>query len=575
MSFWKELRFLLGVGKKDFSTGGWNGTNLDLWNPSHPLGRFVSSSSAAEERIENDFEAYVQGAFKENGAVFACVQARMLVFSEARFAFRRFEKGRPGQLFTNNDLELLQKPWPGGTTGELLARMEEDVFLAGNFFATVADDAGRLGRRATGSGRRIVRLRPDWMTITVGSKTRGAKDPNAADARILSYTYEPRQTTGMLLSTGQPHGKKVILMPDEVCHYSPIPDPIFRFRGMSWLTPMLREIEADTNATVHKKQFYRNSAVPNMVVKFDRETDEEAFDDFVSRFDENHQGAWNAYKTLFLMGGADVTPLSHDFRQLDFANTQGKGEARISAAAGVPASWVGFSEGLQGSGLNAGNYNAQRRRFADGTIRPLWRMAAASLAVLVNIPGGAELWYDERDIAFLREDAQDRAQIMQTSMSAINTGIMAGFEPDACVEAIRDDDISRLLGKHTGLVSVQMMSPRSMEKEQEEAQVFLIQAQAAQALSLARFTPESIAEAIESGDFDKLKKDETMGAFGQPAPPGEDKPSGDGDKPKPKPSAGGRNERRPRGTGGKPANPNSPNPDSAATSPKGAKHDEN
>jgi phage portal protein BeeE len=573
MSFWKELRFLLVGGKKDFSTGGWDGRNLELWNPNHPLGRFVSSSSPSEERIENDFEAYVQGAFKENGAVFACVQARMMVFSEARFGFRRFEKGRPGQLYTNNELELLQKPWPGGTTGELLARMEEDVFFAGNFFATVVDDQGRVGKRAVGSGRRIVRLRPDWVTITVGSKTRGAQDPNAIDARILSYVYEPKQTAGMF-GTGQPFGKKVVLLPDEICHYSPLPDPVYRFRGMSWLTPMLREIEADTNATIHKKQFYRNSAVPNMVVKFDRETDEEVFDEFVEKFDENHQGAWNAYKTLFLMGGADVTPLSHDFRQLDFANTQGKGEARISAAAGVPASWVGFSEGLQGSGLNAGNYNAQRRRFADGTIRPLWRMASASLAVLVNVPTGAELWYDERDIAFLREDAQDRANIMQTSMSAINSGIMSGFEPDACVEAIRDDDISKLIGKHTGLVSVQMMSPRSMEKEQETAQVFLTQAQAAQALSLARFKPESIAEAIELDDFGKLEEDEMMAPMGQPAQDGGGgnprSTGGEGSSG----SSGNSRQRRSGGGSGKPARPNSPNPDAAA-SPKGAKHDEN
>jgi hypothetical protein len=30
-----------------------------------------------------------------------------------------------------------------------------------------------------------------------------------------------------------------------VAHWSPIPDPLANFRGMSWLTPVLREIDAD------------------------------------------------------------------------------------------------------------------------------------------------------------------------------------------------------------------------------------------------------------------------------------------------------------------------------------------
>jgi hypothetical protein len=269
------------------------------------------------------------------------------------------------------------------------------------------------------------------------------------------------------------------------------------------------------------------------------------------------------------MGGADVTPITHDFQQLQFSQTVGKGESRIAAAAGIPSSWVGFSEGLQGSGLNsAGVYAAARRRFADGTIRPLWRMASASLAVLVKVPTGAELWYDEAGIAFLREDEQDRAEIMQTTMSSINTAIMAGFEPDAAVEAFRDKDVGLLLGKHTGLVSVQMMAPRSKEQERMSAQVFLTHAQAAQALALARFKPDSIAEAIETEDFSKLEEDESMGPMGQP------QPDDDVVRPSSGSSAGGSSGGTRRSTGagvGKPTPRVNPNSQSSSTSPKGAK----
>jgi hypothetical protein len=287
---------------------------------------------------------------------------------------------------------------------------------------------------------------------------------------------------------------------------------------MSWITPLVREIEADTSATMHKRNFFENGATPGMAIKFDKDTDEDAFDEFVESFKSSHTGSWNAYKTLFLMGGADVTPLSHDFRQMDFSQTVGKSESRIAAAAGVPSSWVGFSEGMQGGGLNQGNYAAARRRFADGTIRPLWRMAAASLEPLVRLVEGTDaatdgnsLWYDSRDVAFLREDETDRAEIMRIEANAIDAFIKAGFEADSAVEAVRDKDITKVLGNHTGLVSVQMQAQKpeanDNERDLEEANIRKVEADTIAVLSGQGYSIESIAEFMKTGDATKLEKD--------------------------------------------------------------------
>lgn len=401
-----------------------------------------------EEIIGNDFEAYVNGAFKANGTVFACILARQWVFSEARFQYRRFENGRPQALFGDASLARLERPFPGGTTGELLSRMEQDASLAGNSWWTSADDDGRVGKAARGDGLRVVRLRPDRVKIVIGSKS---GNPNAIDAKVLGYWHTADADT-----LGHPE-VKTFLMPDEVVHYSPIPDPGNKFVGMSWLTPLIREIEADKLATVHKGKFFQNAAVPNMAITFDKETGGDEFDEFVEQFKSKHQGAWNAYKTLFLMGGADVKPLTMDFRQMEFSQTQGKGESRIAAAAGVPPSWVGFSEGLQGSSLNAGNFGAARRRFADGTIRPLWRMASASLERLVEVPSGAELWFDDRDIAFLREDSKDQADIQSTEAQSMRALVESGWEPESVKAAVLAQDWGLLT--HTGTFSVQLQPP--------------------------------------------------------------------------------------------------------------------
>lgn len=402
------------------------------------------------ERIENDFEGYVHGAYKTNGVVFACILTRMAIFSQARFLWREFRQGRPGQLFGTEELALLEQPWPGGTTGELLARMEVDVSLAGNFYATTADDAGRLGRAARGPNLRIAHLRPDWVTIILSS---ASGDPHDVDTQPVGYLYQPPAGSG---SRPEP----VTLLPNEVVHYSPIPDPIASFRGMSWITPVLREITADKAATQHKRKFFENGASLNTVMKLDKDVGPDAFDDFVEKFRAQHEGSDNAYKTLFVGGGADVSVVGSDLRQLEFKATQGAGETRIAADSGIHPVILGLSEGLQGSSLNAGNFNAARRLTADKTLRWLWQVASASLQTLVTPPSdGASLWYDDRDIPFLREDEADLAAIREKDAMTLRNLVEAGYEPDAAVDYVVSDDLRRMRGNHTGVFSVQLQPP--------------------------------------------------------------------------------------------------------------------
>jgi len=389
------------------------------------------------EGIEANFLGMVQGAYKRNGIVFACMRARLAVFSEARFQFRQIRNGRPADYFGNQDLALLEHPWPNGTTGDLLTRMMQDADLAGNSFWTVRN--GNLRR-----------MRPDWTTIVMGSQNDADVLPDDLDSELLGYGYWPG---------GQLSGKEpIFLLPDEVAHFAPTPDPAAHYRGMSWLTPILRELEADSAATMHKLAFFRNGATLQTVVSF-KDMKQETFEKFQKQMNLAHQGAQNAYKTLYLGGGADVHVVGADLRQLDFKTTQGAGETRIAAAAGVPPIVVGLSEGLQGSSLNAGNFGQARRQFAEGTLSTLWRNAASSLATLVPVPPRSELAADTRDIPFLREDQKDAADIQREEASTISALISAGYTPESVVKAVKSHDWAALA--HTGLFSVQLQPPSS------------------------------------------------------------------------------------------------------------------
>lgn len=394
-------------------------------------------SGGKTETIDADFESIVSKAYKENGIFFACILARALPWSEARFQFQELVGGRPGRLFGTPALQLLETPWPNATTGELLWRMEQDASLAGNAYITTV---------GSGSGRRLRRLRPDWMTIVSGVRSDPELSPFELDAEVLGYIYDPKKTGT----------KPVFLSVDRVVHYSPIPDPEAQWRGMSWAQPVLTEILADSQATRHKQKFFENGATSNMVVTYDSAIDAAKVERFKAIFDQAHAGVDNAYKVIHLGGGADAKVLGADLKQLDFKATQGAGETRIAAAAGVGAIIARFSEGLQGSSLNAGNYGAAKRQFADMTLRPLWRAAASALAKLVDVPPGARLWYDARDIEFLKEDRKDQTEILQQQATTIRSLVDAGYDPDAVIDAVEAGDLSRLTGKHTGLFSVQL-----------------------------------------------------------------------------------------------------------------------
>jgi phage portal protein BeeE len=379
-------------------------------------------------------------AYRMNGPVFSLVVARLQVFSQIRFQWTRFEGGQPSDLFGSPALSLLERPWRGGTTADLLARMEVDVSLAGTSFTR------KIARRR--EPPRLRRLRPEWVITIMGSEEDADHPAEAADVELLGFAYRP------------PNGPMVLLGPDEVALYAPLPDPDRVFLGMSWVTPLIRDVQADGAMTEHKRMFMVNAATPNLVIKFDPAITIEQVREFKDLFEQDHAGTWNAYKTLYLGGGADPVTVGKDFQQLDFAATQGKGESRLAAAAGVPPSWVGFSEGLQGSSLNAGNFNSAKRRYGDGTMQHLWVNVAASLEPLVPRPEnapGASLWFDTGAVPFLREDAKDAAEIQGQEAQTIAALVKEGFTAESVVDAVRNRDWRRL--QHSGLLSVQLQPP--------------------------------------------------------------------------------------------------------------------
>lgn len=420
---------------------------LSSWQQGYsaPTTYFTERGQPAE-RIEATFQEYAQFIYAAHPIIFGLMEARRSVFSEARFCWRAVKNGNPGDVLPINDgLELLENPWPGATTGTLLDRMRQDADLGGTAFVV----------RQTGSDgkERLRRLRPDWVQIVLSG------DPwHDAFVDFLGITYAPN---GPNNSPVEP------FLADEVSVFAPIPDPLAQFRGMSWLSPVLREIAADKSATAHRDSTLRQGGWLGPIVRPPQGTTLDQFKKFVEAADARHAGPNNAGKMVFLAPGSEITTVAQSLRDLDIRAVTGAVETRLAVAARIPAVIAGISEGLQGSSLNAGNYNAAKRAWIDTGLRPDWRKLCEALSVITPPPDlskldlepgtEAQLWILESDIALLHEDRLDAAQVRSANATTINTLVTAGFKPETIVTAVRDDDLSAL--EHTGLTSVQLTPP--------------------------------------------------------------------------------------------------------------------
>lgn len=402
--------------------------------------QFRQTLAGDREEITGDFVGMVYGALLANPVISGALRVRMEVFSQARFQYRRLRGGKPAGLFGDENLQLLENPEPMQNTSNLLARALMDADLAANWFAL---------RRA---GPRIKRLRPDWCWLVFGSPNLDATPAWDPDAEVIGLIYQP----GGKYSSEQPQAFAV----GEFAHWAPLPHPLANRIGTSWLLPVLKEIEADQQMTIHKLMFLVNGATPNLIIKTPPGLAKDKAQEWIELFEQEHTGAFNAYRTAYLSAGFEIEEVGKDLQQIDFARVQGKGETRMAVASRVPPTLLYISEGLQGSSLNAGNYQTAKRAFADTHLRYLWASISSALEALVPPPGkDAELWYDETLIPFLQDDAKDASEIKQNNATTMGQLVRDGWTAKSAAKFIETGDPNDLV--HTDLVSVQLQKPGS------------------------------------------------------------------------------------------------------------------
>jgi hypothetical protein len=368
------------------------------------------------EAVLPQWAAWAQAANASSAVVFAALYVRMNLFAEAVLQYQAKDDKH---LFGNTGLAKLEEPWPGGTTRDLLARMEQDVSVAGNAFIWDAPGEDRL-----------VRLRPDWTTIV----SELVQVPGGGQYRqVLGYYVEPPK--GVL-----DQGKGQFYPAGDVVHWAPLPDPQADFKGMSWLTPAYRDVQGDDGMTQYKINYLNNAATPNILVRYSQKLNPGTVDALRERMAARYAGPQNAFKTLILDQGADLTVVGNSLSQMDFSNVMQAGTERILADSMVPAVLVGL-EPLRGAGRG---YQESLQKFANLWARPQWRSVCGALEPIAAVPPGNRLWFDTDGITALQDGEMERGQTALVKSQALLALRQAGYSRESGVEFIGSGDVNVL-----------------------------------------------------------------------------------------------------------------------------------
>ena len=196
------------------------------------------------------------------------------------------------------------------------------------------------------------------------------------------------------------------------------------YRGVSRLKPALRTMVLMKNMRDFQDNFFKNGAVPGLVLKSPNTLSEKIKERMIQSWTARYRPDAGGRRPLILDGGIEVDSISNvNFRELDFQAAISENEKIILKALGIPPIMLD-------SGNNA-NLRPNMRMYYLETILPIVQKINLALERYF----GFELTEDVTEIPALQPELRDQAQYYS---ALVNTGIIS---PNEAREALNFDVI--------------------------------------------------------------------------------------------------------------------------------------
>ena len=186
------------------------------------------------------------------------------------------------------------------------------------------------------------------------------------------------------------------------------------YRGVSRLKPALRTMQLMSSMRQFQDNFFRNGAVPGLVLKTTNTLSEKIKERMIQSWSIRYKPDAGGRRPLILDGGIEIDQITNvNFRELDFQEAIAENEKIILKALGVPPI-------LLDSGNNA-NIRPNMRMYYLETILPIVR----KLNMALERYFGFEVKEDITDIPALQPELRDQSQYYS---ALVNTGIISPNE---------------------------------------------------------------------------------------------------------------------------------------------------
>jgi HK97 family phage portal protein len=186
------------------------------------------------------------------------------------------------------------------------------------------------------------------------------------------------------------------------------------YRGVPRLSPALRTIQLMMRMRSFQDNFFKNGAVPGLVLKSPNTLSEKIKERMLLSWQARYKPDAGGRRPLILDGGIEVDKISNvNFKELDFQNAIAENEKIILKALGVPPI-------LLDSGNNA-NIRPNLRLYYLETVLPIVRKLNFALERYF----GFDITEDVTNIPALQPELRDQAQYYT---SLVNSGIITPNE---------------------------------------------------------------------------------------------------------------------------------------------------
>lgn len=232
-----------------------------------------------------------------------------------------------------------------------------------------------------------------------------------------------------------PSGEIIPLGVDEVIA-SRRPHPKDPYGSSSPINALMVDIDANRQASKWNASFFYNSAIPGGVIEFPEGISDTDWDEFQTRWNEQHQGVANAHRVATIERGKWVSR-TFTMRDMEFSQLRQDGRASLLFGFGFPKTMAGQTEEV-----NRATALAAKTVHADAITLPKLRRFKAMLnrQYLPRFSGDG-LVFDHDDPTPQDEEAEDahRASVADTAAKLAELG----YNPDQIGEWMEAEGLPR------------------------------------------------------------------------------------------------------------------------------------